>query len=111
MSKLPHEVKQRIHAEDKDDYDKVMICNTTTPSTSNTLKNLSVNKGFHYSYIQKYFNDKKETITKIFSAYVEPLLKYINYPALLQKRKLNPDALECKNNIDANLYKPSEEIN
>ena len=50
-------------------------------------------------------------IINIFSAYVEPLLKYINYPALLQKRKLNPDALECKNNIDANLYKPSEEIN
>ena len=28
----------------------------------------------------------------IFSAYVVPLLKYINYPALIQERKINLDA-------------------
>ena len=53
LAKLPNEVKQIIHAEDTDNSDKVMICSTTIPSTSNTLKNLAVNTSFHSSYIQK----------------------------------------------------------
>ena len=85
-----------------------MICSTKIPSTSNTLQNLAVNTSFHSSYIQKKFNDKKEDIINIFSAYVEPLIKYINHPALLQEWRLNPDAAEYERNIDANLYKPSE---
>ena len=47
-------------------------------------------------------------IINIFSAYVVPLLKDINHPALLQEWKLNIDAAEYKRNINANLYKPSE---
>ena len=47
-------------------------------------------------------------INNIFSAYVEPLVKYINYPALLQEQKINLDAVEYKINVDANLYKTSE---
>ena len=85
-----------------------MICSTTITSTSNTLKNLAVNKSFHYSYIQREYNDKNETIINIFSEYVEPLLKDINHPALLQEWKINLDATEYERNIDANLYKPSE---
>ena len=53
LGKLPNEVKQIIHAEDTDNSDKVVICSTTIPSTSNTLKNLAVNTSFHSSYIQK----------------------------------------------------------
>ena len=53
LGKLPTEVKQIIHAEDTENSDKVMICSTTITSTSNTLKNLAVNKSFHSSYIQK----------------------------------------------------------
>ena len=80
LAKLPNELKQRIHEEDKDNYDKVMTCTITIPSTSNTLKNLTVNKSFHYSYIKIKFNYKKETIINIFSEYLEPLLKDINHP-------------------------------
>ena len=47
----------------------------------------------------------------IFSEYFEPLLKYINHPALIQERKLNPDAAEYERNIDAKLYKTSEKRN
>ena len=47
-------------------------------------------------------------IIKIFSAYVVPLLKYINHPALLQEWKLNLDAAEYEKNINANLSKPSD---
>ena len=51
--KLPNEVKVIIHVEDTDNSDKVMICSTTIPSTSNTLKKLAVNTHFHSSYIKR----------------------------------------------------------
>ena len=105
--KLPIEVKVRIHAEDTDNSDKFMICSTTIPSTSNTLNNLAVNTSFYYYYIQKQFNDRKEQIINISSAYVELLIKDIDYPVFLQEWKLNLDASEYERNIDANLYKPS----
>ena len=84
-----------------------MTCTTTIPSTSNTLKNLAIDKSFHYSYIQRELNDKKDIIINISSAYAESLLKYINHPAFFQEWKLNLDAAEYEINIDANLYKPS----
>ena len=54
------------------------------------------------------FNNKKEEIINIFSAYVAPLIKEIYHPALLQEWRLNIYAAEYKQNIDANLYKPFE---
>ena len=53
LAKPPNELKDRINAEDTDNFEKVMICFTTIPSTSNTLKNLAVNKISHSSYIQR----------------------------------------------------------
>ena len=53
LAKLPNEVKKRTHAEDTENYDKVMIWSTTIPSTSNTLNNLAANQSFHSSYIQR----------------------------------------------------------
>ena len=47
-----NEVKDRIHADDTENSDKVMVCNTKIPSTSNALNNLAVNKSFHSTYIQ-----------------------------------------------------------
>ena len=109
MEKLPIEVKERIHAEETESSDKVMTCTKRIPSTSNTQNNLAVNKSFDSSYIRREFNDKKDMIINIFSAYVEPLLKYINHPELLQEWKLNLDAAEYERKIYINLYKPSEE--
>ena len=43
----------------------------------------------------------------IFSAYVAQQIKEIHHPALLQEWKLNLDAAEYKNNMKANMYKPS----
>ena len=106
MIKLINEVKQVIHAEDTEISDKVTTCTTTIPSTSNTLKNLEVNKSFQYSYIQREFNDKKDMVINIFSAYVEPLLKCINHKAFLQEWKLNLDSSQYKNSTDANMSKP-----
>ena len=108
LEKLPSEIKEIIGAEVTDNSDRVMICSTTIPSTSNTLNNLLVHESSHYSYIQKEFNDKKEDIINIFSAYVAPLIKEIYHPELLQERRLNIDAAEYEQHIDANLYKSSK---
>ena len=108
LEKLPTEVKFRDYAKETYNSDKVIICSTTIPYTSNTLKKLVVNTSFHSYSIQKIFNDRKEEMVNIFIAYVEPLIKYINHPALFQEWKLNLDAEDYERNIDANLYKPSE---
>ena len=55
---------------------------------------MAVNKSFHSSYIQRESNYEKDMIINIFSEYVEPLLKDINHPELIQKWKLNHDAKE-----------------
>ena len=101
MAKLLSHVKQIIHAEKTDNSDKVITCINTTTSTSNTLKNMVVDKNLHSSYFQTEFNDKKEMIINIFSAYFVPLMKHINHPALLQEWKLNLDDKAYENNIDA----------
>ena len=43
----------------------------------------------------------------IFSTYVAPQTKKIHHPALLQEWNLNIDAAKYKNNMKANMYKPS----
>ena len=53
LAKLPNEVIDIIHAKDTENSDKVVICSTTIPSTSNTLNNLAVNKKSHSSYIKR----------------------------------------------------------
>ena len=74
-----------------------MICSTTITSTSNKLKNLLVNANSNSSYTNKYFNDKKEEIINIFSAYVGAQINKIHHPAMLQEWKLNLDAADYKN--------------
>ena len=60
LKRLPSEVKYRVYAEITVNSDRVMICSTTIPSTSNTLKNLLVKSNSHSSYTNQEFNDKKE---------------------------------------------------
>ena len=105
---FPYQVKDRVNAELTVSSDKIMLCYTTIPPTSNILKNLLVNSNYHYSYTNQEFNDKKEEMFAIFSTYVAPQIKEINHPSLLQEWKLNLDAAEYKNNMKANMYKPSE---
>ena len=47
----------------------------------------------------------------IFSTYVGPQIKEIHHPELLTELKLNLGAVECKTNMKANMYKPSEKRN
>ena len=54
LSKIPNEVKYRIHAEDTDNSDKFMTCTTTINSTSNTIKNLVVNKISFFLYSDRF---------------------------------------------------------
>ena len=47
-------------------------------------------------------------IINIFSAYVVPMLKDMNHPALFKYWKLNLDATAYGRNIDANMSIPSD---
>ena len=84
LAKLTNELKGIIISEETENPDRVMTCTTTITFTSNTLNNLAINKGFHSSYIRRQFNDKKDMIINIFSAYIEYPLKDINHTELLQ---------------------------
>ena len=50
LKTIPNEIKTRIHTEETENFDTVMTCTIKITSTSKTLKNLEVDKGFHYSY-------------------------------------------------------------
>ena len=58
---LPSEVSDRVGVEVTVTSDKIMICSTTMPSTSNTPENLLLNTNYHFPYINKEFKEKKET--------------------------------------------------
>ena len=72
FGKLPNKVKQIINSEETENSEKVMTSINTIPSTSNTLKNLLLNKSLHSSYIQTEFNEKKGIINNTFITDVEP---------------------------------------
>ena len=74
------------------DSDYVINCTTAINSISNKLKKLLLQYDFYTSYNQTKYIGKDEIIHNIFSTYVEPLLNYINHPALEQEWKLNIDA-------------------
>ena len=73
-------MKDRVGAEVAVDTDLVMLCFTTIPSNSNTLKNLVINSNYHSSYSTQEFNTKKEQMSTIFNTYVTPQIKEINHP-------------------------------
>ena len=106
--KIPSEVKDIVVAEVSVDTDLVMICFTTTTSTSNTLKDLLVNSNYHSSYTTQEFNTRKIKTSTIFNTHVTPQIKEINHPAFIKEWKLNIDATEYEKSIEANMYKPSE---
>ena len=89
------------------DSDYVMTCTTKILSISNMLKTLLLQYNFHSSYNQTKYIGEEEIIHNIFSTYVEPLLNYINHPALLQEWILNIDVPAYENNY-ANVNRPSD---
>ena len=92
-------VKDRFGAEVKVNSDLFMLCYTTITSTSNTLKNLYINKDYHSSYSTDSFNNKKEAMDRLFSTYVTPQIKKIYHPEIIQEWKLNIDAAEYEKNM------------
>ena len=61
-------------------------------SSFSIIKTLLLQSEFHSYYIQTIYSGKEESTNNIFSTYFEPLLNYINHPALVQEWKLNLDA-------------------
>ena len=83
-----------VNVELEVDTDLVMLCHTTTTSTSSTLKNLYIGKDYHSSYSTDHYNDHKESMDILFSTYITPQIKEIYHPAIIQEWKLNIDSAE-----------------
>ena len=69
-----------------------MECYTEISSVANTIKKFHIQYNFHSGYKHNLYNDKQGEIDDIFDRYIKTLLKYINYPALIQEWKQNLDA-------------------
>ena len=78
LKTLPVWVKDIVGAELKVNSDLVMLCYTTTTSSSNTLKDLYISKDYHSSYSTDNFNNEKEAMDRLFSTYVKPQIKDIS---------------------------------
>ena len=87
-------VKRQSWCRSSSQFRLVVLCYTTIPSTSNTLKNLLAHSNYHSFYTTQEFNTKKGQMSTIFNTYVTPKIKEINHPAILQKWKLNIDAAD-----------------
>ena len=81
------------------DSDYVMTFTTSITYISNTIKKLLLQYNFHSSYNQTKYIGENEIIYNIFITYVEPLLNYINHPALVKEWRLNIDATAYKNKL------------
>ena len=66
------------------DSDYVMTFTTVITSMSNRIKKLLLQYNLNLSYNQTKYIGEEEIIQNIFIKYVEPLLSYINHPALVQ---------------------------
>ena len=80
------------------DSDYVMTFNTAITSIPNTPNKLLLQYNLYSSCNQTKNIVEDEIIHNIFTKYVEPLLDYINNPALVQEWKLNPDATAYEKN-------------
>ena len=106
LTKITNLSKQTIHAEEAHNSNYIMICIKTIPYISNNPTSFSYSS-LHSYYIQTEFNDTEEIINNTFITYVEPLLIYINHPALIQEWKLNIHAAAYEKKIDSDVYKTS----
>ena len=97
---VPNEVKQRIHAIDKQKTDHVLVCHTEISSLANTLNILHAQSNFHTGYKQNLYNDKRDKYDELFYHYHLSLLKYIDHTALIQEWKQNLDAAAYENNLN-----------
>ena len=62
-------------------------------------------------YIQTKYNGKEESINKIFSTYIKPLLNYISHPTLVQEWKIDINDPAYEKPVDDNVNRPSDKIN
>ena len=86
---IDNEEKKSCNGMHYSDY--VMNFTTAIPSISSTLNKFLLQYNLHSLYNQKIYIGEEEIIHNIFSTYVEPLLNYINHPALVQQQKINLD--------------------
>ena len=99
MKKIPKNVKERVGAFLEANTDLVMLCHTTITSTSSTLKNLYIGKGYHSLYSTENYNDQTKGMGRLFSTYITTKIKEIYHPEIIQEWKLNIDSADYEKNM------------
>ena len=85
LRKAPVKVKDRVGAELEVNTDLVLLYHTTISSTSSTLKKLYIGRGYHSSYSNDNYNDRKEAMYRLFSTYITPQINEIYHAAIIQE--------------------------
>ena len=89
-----------------------MASHTSIYSVANTIRKFHIQSNSHTAYKHNFYHDKKEIIDELFCQHIEPLLKDINHPALIQEQKQNLDAAayEIILNEEVKILSKSKEI-
>ena len=69
--------------------DFVMDCYTSIPYVVKTINKLNIMSNVNFGYMHNFYHDKKDITDEMFCQYIKPLLKYIDYPALIQEQEKN----------------------
>ena len=69
-----------------------MAKNTAIYSVAKTIKKLHIHYYLHLIYKENFYHDKQREMDEIFDEYHLSLLKYIDYPELIEEWKRNIDA-------------------
>ena len=84
-----------------------MACYRAIPSVANTFKSIFICYSFYTDFVSTYYNDRVDVFRLIFAEYIEPYMKEIDHPALIQEWKLNLDTATYKNKLYSKEKLPS----
>ena len=62
-----------------------MACYREITYDANTLKLITICCGLYTDFVSTYYNDKVDVFRFIFAEYIEPYMKEMDHPALIQE--------------------------
>ena len=81
---VPNEAKQRVRASHIQKPYFLLECYTEISSVANNINKFHIQYNFHCVYIHNFCNYKQEVFDDLSYRYHPPLLKYVDYPTLIQ---------------------------
>ena len=95
---LSNGVKLRINIIYQLDTDYVMVKKKSISAVANTIKQLHIQKDMHMIYKQGLYKNKQKEIDDLFPEYLVSVMADLDYPALVEEWKQNPDTAANQKN-------------